>query len=189
MSGTLKFYKDYNKDINKLLKSLSLNQIETLKTEIKKRKNKKNASVYILGNGGSISTANHITVDLIKNAKVNARSLYNDNLITCFSNDYGSDNWMKKYLEYYCNKDDFVIFLSVSGKSKNILNAAKFCKKNSLNFFSMTGMNKRNPLNNISKNKIWISSKSYNKVEIIHFIILASIVDKIIGKDVYTSSL
>ena len=189
MVKNFEFYRNYNDDIYKLLKSLNLKQLKFLEKQIIKRKNKKNSSIYILGNGGSISTANHITVDLIKNAKVNAKSLYNDNLITCFANDYGENNWIKKYLEYYCNKQDFVIFLSVSGKSKNILKAAKFLKKNSINFLSMTGMNKKNPLNNLSKNKIWIPSKSYNKVEIIHFVILASIVDKIIGKDVYSSSL
>ena len=159
-----------------------------LKQDIVKTSKKKGV-VYLLGNGGSISTANHISVDLLKNAKINSKSLYNDNLITCFSNDYGYENWMQKYLEYNVNNKDLIIFLSASGESKNILKAANFAKKKKINFFSLTGFKKNNSLNNISKNKIWINSSSYNKVEIVHFTLLAIIVDTIIGKTNYKSNL
>ena len=98
-------------------------------------------------------------------------------------------NWMQKYLEYNVNNKDLIIFLSASGESKNILKAANFAKREKINFFSLTGFKKNNSLNNISKNKIWINSSSYNKVEIVHFTLLAIIVDMIIGKTNYKSNL
>ena len=183
-----KFYDSYKKDLQTKLNELTNNDLESLKQNIVKT-SKKNGVVYILGNGGSISTANHISVDLLKNAKINSKSLYNDNLITCFSNDYGYENWMQKYLEYNANNKDLIIFLSVSGESKNILKAAKFAKKKRINFFSLTGFKKNNSLNRISKHKIWVNSHSYNKVEILHFSLLAIIVDMIIGKTIYKSNL
>jgi len=80
---------------------------------------------------------------MTKNANIETISFSNDNLITCFSNDYGFNNWMKKALKFYINKKDFVIFLSVSGKSKNIINAIKFCNKNKISHFSLTGHKKK----------------------------------------------
>lgn len=182
------FYDNYKKDLQNKISSLTNNDLDLLKQDIVKTSKKKGV-VYLLGNGGSISTANHISVDLLKNAKINSKSLYNDNLITCFSNDYGYENWMQKYLEYNVNNKDLIIFLSTSGESKNILKAANFAKKKRINFFSLTGFKKNNSLNNISKNKIWINSSSYNKVEIVHFTLLAIIVDMIIGKTNYKSNL
>ena len=34
-----------------------------------------------------------------------------DNLITCYSNDYGFKNWIKKVLEHYAKLNDLVILL------------------------------------------------------------------------------
>ena len=34
-------------------------------------------------------------------------------------------------------KKDLMIFLSASGNSKNMVNAAKFCKKKNINFFQL----------------------------------------------------
>lgn len=184
----LKFYYNYKKDLQVKIDQLDPHDLESLKKSILKT-SKKKGSVYFLGNGGSISTANHISVDLLKNAKINSKNLYNDNLITCFSNDYGFENWMQKYLEYNINSKDLVIFLSVSGESKNIIKAAKYIKNKRINFFSLTGFKKNNSLNKISKKKIWINSNSYNKVEILHFTLLAIVVDMIIGKADYKSNL
>ena len=57
------------------------------------------------------------------------------NLITCFSNDYGYENWIKEALNFYYDKGDVVILVSSSGNSKNIVNAAKWCIKKKQNLF------------------------------------------------------
>ena len=59
---------------------------------------------------GKISTANHFAVDMTKNANIETISLSNDNLITCFSNDYGFNDWIKKAIKFYVKKKDFVLF-------------------------------------------------------------------------------
>ena len=77
--------------------------------------------------------------------------------------------------------------MSVSGNSKNILNALKFCNKNKIKTFSLTGHKKNNLTNKLSRKFIWVNSMSYNAVEITHNIILLTIVDLIIGKNKYSS--
>ena len=49
-------------------------------------------------------------------------------LLTCFGNDYGYQNWVKKALEFYADKQ-FNNLISSSGNSKNIINGAKKLKK------------------------------------------------------------
>ena len=61
-----------------------------------KKCNAKGGRVVFFGNGGSASTANHVSVDLSKNAKISSINFNESNLITCFSNDCGYSNWMKK---------------------------------------------------------------------------------------------
>lgn len=151
---------------------------------IKKNKGK----IIILGNGGSTSTASHVSVDLTKNANIMSINFNESNLITCFSNDFGFDNWILKSLNYYCdNKRDYVIFLSVSGNSKNLANGLKWCKKNNVKYATLTGCSKNNFLKKNNKVGInyWVNSKSYNIVEIVHHALLLTTVDLIIGKSIY----
>ena len=55
----------------------------------------------IVGNGGSAAIASHVAVDLTKNAGVRAVNFNEADLITCFANDYGYEQWMAKAVEQY----------------------------------------------------------------------------------------
>ena len=144
-----------------------------------KNKNK----VLIFGNGGSAAIASHIAVDLTKNAKIKTTPFTDASLITCFSNDFEHENWMKKATESYYDRGDIVIIISSSGKSKNIVNAANYCKKNKIRMITLSGMNKNNKLNLINKNGInfWVNSNLYNHIELAHLYLLLLIVDKILS--------
>ena len=82
-----------------------------------------------------------------------------------------------------------VILLSVSGESKNLINAASLCKKKKINLITITGAKKKNSLSKKGIINYWINSKAYNIVETVQMLILVSIVDKIIGRSEYSSSL
>jgi len=165
--------KKHLSEIELLVRSLDLENILSLKKKILITKKKK-GRVYIFGNGGSSSTANHFAVDMKKNARVETISNSNDNLITCLSNDYAFNSWIKNVLKFYTKKNDLIIFLSVSGEFKNIINALKYCKLKKLSHSSLTGLKKNNTVNKISKDFLWVDSISY-------------IVDLIIGKSIYSS--
>ncbi len=83
----------------------------------------------IFGNGGSAAIANHFSVDLTKVSKIRCVNFNESSLITCFSNDFGYENWVKKVLEFHGNSKDMIILISSSGESKNMINACKFALK------------------------------------------------------------
>ena len=183
------FINNYQMDVSKSINEIFKNQkdkIIRLAENIKNIKRNK-GKIIIFGNGGSAATASHFSVDLTKNAKIRAINFNEADLITCLSNDYGHDNWVKKAIEFYIDKNDLVILISTSGNSKNVINAAKFLKKKNFSFFSLTGMKKNNLLNRItiSKNNMWVNNMSYNQIEIVHHLVLLLIIDILIGKSVY----
>ena len=98
-------------------------------------------------------------------------------MITCFSNDFGYDNWIVKSLKPHATKNDLLILISSSGMSKNIVNAAKFAKKKGIKIVTLSGFDKNNSLKKLGNINFWIDSKSYNIVEMSHHIILVSAID------------
>ncbi len=166
----------YKNSINKILSNIPKVFFEETIKLIKKTI-KKNGKVYIVGNGGSSSIASHISVDLAKVAKVPSSTFNNSNLITCFANDYGYENWVVESIKSYMNKNDMIILISSSGTSKNIVNAAKYCKKNKVELITLSGFNKNNPLSKLGRVNFHIPSKQYNFIEMSHHIILVYIVD------------
>jgi len=183
-----KLAKNYKTKLQSLLKNLDTKKINKL-CEIIKDTSKREGNIFVFGNGGSSSTANHFANDMTKNAKIKTLSFSNDNLITCYSNDYGFENWIKKALEHYAKPNDLAIFISVSGNSENVVRGAKFCKSKKIKSYSLTGLKKTNKLNSISDNFFWINSSSYNQIEIIHHMILLVSVDILIGRDSYKTNL
>ena len=126
-----KFLESYIKNYIKFLdfsnNSADLKKIIKMTDEIM-RLSKKN-KIIIAGNGGSASIASHFTVDLSKNTKIKCVNFNEPNLITCFANDFGYENWISNAVKIYANKKDILILISSSGKSRNILNAAFKAKK------------------------------------------------------------
>ena len=133
--------------------------------------------IFIAGNGGSSSIASHVSVDLTKVVGIKSFNFNEHNLITCLTNDYGQDNWLQKAFEFYSTKSDLIVLISSSGKSKNIVKAAKFCKKRGNKVIGLSGFNKNNPLSKYGKVNFYIGSTQYNFIEMSHHIILVYLVD------------
>ena len=112
--------------------------------KILKETHSEGKKIMIFGNGGSAAIASHFSVDLTKNARVRCSNYNESDLLTCFSNDYGYENWVKKALSSYADKGDLLICISSSGESKNIINGAKFAKKIGCKVVTLTGFNKKN---------------------------------------------
>jgi D-sedoheptulose 7-phosphate isomerase len=180
----INFYKKIFSEVNRLLSHTDISSLEKIaKSLIKASKNKK--KIIIIGNGGSAAISSHVSVDLTKNAKIRSINFNEADLLTCFSNDYGYKKVFSKSVEFYADAGDVVIIISSSGKSKNLLEAAKICKKKKILLFTLTGFSKSNPLKKMGNINLWVNSKAYNIIENIHQIWLLSIVDRIIGKTEY----
>ena len=170
------YFKDYNKKIYDLLNYFDTSLIDK-SVELILDCKKNNGKVYIVGNGGSSSIASHVSVDFAKVANVPSDTFNNANLITCFANDYGHDNWVKEAIRAYTKSNDILILISSSGTSKNIVNAAKYCKDNKISLITLSGFDINNPLAQLGNVNIHIPSEKYNFIEMSHHIILVSIVD------------
>jgi D-sedoheptulose 7-phosphate isomerase len=173
-------YKSYFKDYNKSIYScLDLIDTQLIDESVKLIKNtaENNNKTYIVGNGGSASIASHVSVDFAKVARIPSSTFNNSNLITCFANDYGYENWVTESIKAYFLKNDLLILISSSGTSKNIVNAAKYCKNNNIRLITLSGFDSNNPLSKLGLVNFHINSKEYNFIEMAHHIILVSIVD------------
>ncbi|MBV7330033.1 SIS domain-containing protein [Chloroflexi bacterium TSY] len=91
--------------------------------------------VFIIGNGGSASTASHMACDLGKNTQVSdipgfrVLSLTDNNAtITAYANDCGYENVFANQLASFVQPNDILVAISASGNSANILNAVKLAQ-------------------------------------------------------------
>ena len=153
-----------NKDFLKIIKILK---------KVKRDKKK----VILVGNGGSAAMASHVSVDLTKMCKIRAINFNEADLLTCFSNDYGYENWVQKALSFHADKNDLLICISSSGNSKNIINGAKYAKKIGCKVVTLTGFDKNNKVKKIGHVNLWLDSQNYNFIEMTHHIWLLAIVD------------
>ena len=102
--------------------------------------------VFILGNGGSASTASHMAADLGKNTigpnmrRFRIMSL-NDNipLLTALANDVGYENVFAEQLQNLIQPGDVLIAISGSGNSPNVLRAMEYAQSRSAETVGMLG--------------------------------------------------
>ena len=169
-----KYTQEYINLINYQLKNNNkvFNFIKLCK-QIKKNKKK----IVIVGNGGSAAIASHFSVDMTKVGGIRCINFNESDLLTCFSNDYGYENWVVNALKFYADRGDMVILISSSGKSKNIVNAAKYTKNNGLKLITFSGFSKNNSINKIGHINFHVHSKNYNHIENIHQFLLLTAVD------------
>lgn len=151
-----------------------LHQIDLVKASGKK--------IIIAGNGGSAALASHVAVDFTKAARVRAINFNEADLITCYANDYGYEHWLSKAFLSYADHGDLAILVSSSGRSANILNAAKTAREMGLTLTTFSGFLADNPLRHLGSFNAWVDSQEYNIVEMTHHIWLLAIIDNYIAR-------
>lgn len=89
--------------------------------------------VFSCGNGGSMSDAIHFAEELSGRFRNDRRALAAQAIsdighLTCVANDYGYDQVFSRYLEAHGRHGDWLLAISTSGKSQNILRAVQTAK-------------------------------------------------------------
>lgn len=92
---------------------------------------RRNATVFVIGNGGSAATASHFACDLAKGTRVDEMPGFRvlpltDNvpLMTAWGNDTSYDRIFAEQLAPHVQPGDILVAISASGNSPNILAAA-----------------------------------------------------------------
>jgi D-sedoheptulose 7-phosphate isomerase len=134
----------YKEKLDLAWNSIDQHQIERLEKDLLSTL-KKGKSVFICGNGGSATNANHLANDLLyginpdgKGIKVHSLCA-NSSINTCLANDTGYENIFCKQLSTLGAKEDLLIALSGSGNSQNIVNALKEARKIGIKTCAMLG--------------------------------------------------
>jgi D-sedoheptulose 7-phosphate isomerase len=133
--------------------------------------------VYVIGNGGSSGIASHFCTDLLRTLEISAATFSDSNILTCFANDFGYENVFKLPLARNLRSHDLLVAISSSGKSANIIEAAKIAKEKRTSVISLSGFLPNNPLRRLGDLNFWLDSDDYGLVETGHFFLLHTIVD------------
>lgn len=103
--------------------------------------------VFLLGNGGSASTASHMANDLSKATIVPGAPRMkvialtdNVSIITAWANDTSFDSVFKEQLENLLEAGDTVLGISGSGNSPNVLRAMEFAREQGAFTIGWTGL-------------------------------------------------
>ena len=173
------YFSKYFESVGQKLNSIDPTQLEQAAAMVWAAQ-KAGKKVIIAGNGGSAAMASHVAVDFTKAASIRAINFNEADLITCFANDYGYENWVEKALEAYADSGDLAILISSSGKSQNILNAAEKANEMGLSVITVSGFLTDNPLRKLGDLNLWVDSTEYNIVEMTHHVWLVAIIDYLI---------
>lgn len=138
------FIDHYFSEMEEIVKAISRSDIDQV-IEILFQAWRRGATIYIIGNGGSASTATHFACDLqkctIADGKKRVKALaLNDNipLASAWINDNGFENLFSEQLKNFLQPGDVVIALSVHGGvgrdkagawSQNLLKAVYLAKE------------------------------------------------------------
>ena len=139
--------------------------------------------VFIVGNGGSLAVSEHISTDLNKRCKVKALTLSNNSFSTALSNDYGFENALVEWMKInHFDQTDFLVAISSSGKSPNVLNAINHANDCLGYVLAIFGMDCESPFTDYryEYNYIHIDSNNYGVCEITSEIILHGIVEEMV---------
>ena len=130
-----------------------LNQLPSLYKEINHiidilyKTIKNNNKIYICGNGGSASDAEHFSTEFLVRLrpKINRKSFPIINLgmnlayITACGNDYSFEDVFLRSLSSMASKNDILWVISTSGNSKNILKVLKYARSKKIKSIAFLG--------------------------------------------------
>jgi D-sedoheptulose 7-phosphate isomerase len=133
--------------------------------------------VFVLGNGGSGSTASHMAADLAKNTigpnmrRFRIMSL-NDNmpLLTALSNDLGYQRVFAEQLMNVIRPGDVLVVISGSGNSPNVLRAIEYARGQCAQVVGMLGFS-GGQASALCDTSIVVDSHDYGVVEDAHLIL------------------
>jgi D-sedoheptulose 7-phosphate isomerase len=172
------FFASYFAELSERLHDAPAEALEAL-CEVFAATGARGRKVVLAGNGASAAIASHVAVDLTKCAGIRAVNFNEADLITCFANDYGYEQWMARAIAAYADPDDVVVLVSSSGASPNVLAAARQARGSGLRLVTFSGFEPDNPLRALGELNLWVDSRSYNVVEATHQSWLLAVVDNI----------
>lgn len=137
----------------------------------------KGGQIFLCGNGGSAADAQHIATEFIsrfyrERPAMNAEALtVNTSTLTAIGNDYSYERIFARQLEGRGRAGDMLIGISTSGRSKNVLEALRYAKKNGIITVMLMGDHEVPELEKLCKYVVKAPSKITPRVQEAHIFI------------------
>jgi D-sedoheptulose 7-phosphate isomerase len=150
--------------------------------------------VFIIGNGGSATTASHMAEDLGKSSlrpgdlndeskkRLKVLSLTdNAGWLLAVGNDCGYDQIFLQQLMNYGSKGDLLLAISGSGNSPNILKAVDWANRHGLTTFGLTGYN-GGQLKQMQQHGLHVALDDMGMVESLHLAIFHWVLNDVFAR-------
>ena len=101
--------------------------------------------MLLCGNGGSAADAQHIAAEFVGRFRMERRALpavcltTNTSTLTAVSNDYRYEDCFSRQVEAFGAPGDLLVAISTSGRSPNVLQAARLARARRLRVIGLTG--------------------------------------------------
>ena len=133
--------------------------------------------LIFIGNGGSAAIASHMALDWTKAGGIPSLAFNDLVALTAFSNDNGYENVFKNQLYYHMAPSDYLIAISSSGESKNIINSVEYARERNVYTVTFSGFSPLNTLRNKGHLNFYVPSHEYGFVELAHLTLLHALLD------------
>lgn len=172
----MNYVSEYISQVQKAMDSVDQAAIQSLIELLKTARNEQK-TIFVMGNGGSASTASHWVNDLVKGASYEKEQRFrviclNDSIstLTAYSNDVSYEEALVQPLMNFLSPGDVVMAISGSGNSKNVIRAIEFAKKNGNVTVGLTGRD-GGELGRIVDLEINVSDAHMGRIEDVHMMI------------------
>ena len=168
--GAIGSLKKYYNELIEILKEVDVESIENV-LNVLRNASDNGKTIYVIGNGGSASTAEHYVNDFMKIGGLKAVSLTNISVITALGNDISYEDIFVEQLKTVMSDGDVVIGITGSGNSMNIVKALEYVRDNkgvAVGILGFDGGKCLDVLRGENCNHVLIKSRDYGYVEDVH---------------------
>lgn len=136
---------------------------------------KKGRKILLFGNGGSAADCQHIAAEFVNRFRMERRPLpaialtTDTSVITSIGNDYSFDDIFLKQIQAFGKSGDIAIGISTSGKSPNIIKAAREAKKIGLTLVGLSG--NKGSLKELCDFPFCVNSNATARIQEVHILL------------------
>lgn len=170
------FPESYRSQLASALDSLDLSKVEQA-IDIFARARDEGRRIFVCGNGGSASSANHFVCDVVKGCSYGCEKRFRIMALsesiptmTAYANDVGYESVFVEQLKNFAEPGDVVMILSGSGNSPNVLHTLEYARAAGCRTIALTGRDggKAAPLADLS---LVVGDSHMGRIEDCHMIV------------------
>ncbi|KIL38417.1 hypothetical protein SD70_26515 [Gordoniibacillus kamchatkensis] len=170
------YYDSYSSEFIHTIQSLNFDLVRTIQEEMEQARVEER-QLFVIGNGGSATSATHWACDFGKGVNVEGNTRFrvqsltdNTAWMTALGNDISYEDIFLEQLKNVLKRGDLVIGLSVSGNSENVVRAFRYAKEQGAKIIAIVGA-KEGKMKELADIALVVPSEDYGIVEDVHMFV------------------